>query len=69
MWEPQPPATLRASTACYTDNFTYFLLTLLSSVGVTTDSGSDSMIGFIAPYTFAARDYRQYSVISILRTH
>jgi hypothetical protein len=23
MWEPQPLATLRASTACYRDNFTF----------------------------------------------
>jgi hypothetical protein len=26
------------------------------------------MIGFIAPYTFTARDYRQYSAIADLHT-
>jgi hypothetical protein len=30
--------------------------------------GLDSMIGFIAPYTFTTRDYRQHSAIAILHT-
>jgi hypothetical protein len=37
-------------------------------VGVTIDGVLDWMIGFITPYTFTTRDYRQYSAIAILHT-
>jgi hypothetical protein len=30
--------------------------------------GLDWMIGFIAPYTFTTRDYRQYSAVAVLHT-
>jgi membrane protein YqaA with SNARE-associated domain len=40
------------------------ILIVLSRVGVTVDGVLDWMIGFIAPYTFTTRDYRQYSAVA-----
>jgi hypothetical protein len=40
----------------------------LSNVGVTNKTGFYWILGFIAPYTFIFRDYRQYSAITVLHT-
>jgi hypothetical protein len=40
----------------------------MSHVGVTMKGVLDWTIGFIAPYTFTTRDYRQYSGIADLYT-